>query len=108
MARIAITEEVEAVRDEQGVDDETEDEEKQKEPSQDGTIEDDHILEKSPAPARRILKYVATMQQVQEAFDSVNTLRYSQPTHLAGTCAFHYYWCIIILTTQILQGNAKG
>jgi len=27
---------------------------------------------------------VATIQEVHEAFDSVNTLRYSQPTHLQG------------------------
>ena len=29
-------------------------------------------------------KFVATIHEVNEAFDSVNTLRYSQPTHLQG------------------------
>lgn len=29
-------------------------------------------------------KYIATSREVQEAFDSVNTLRFSQPTHLQG------------------------
>ena len=33
-------------------------------------------------------KFVATIHEVNEAFDSVNTLRYSQPTHLQGAFPF--------------------
>ena len=38
---------------------------------------------KLPAKERK-RKFVATIHEVNEAFDSVNTLRYSQPTHLQG------------------------
>ena len=34
-------------------------------------------------------KYIATTLEIQEAFDAVNTLRYSQPTHLAGASTSH-------------------
>jgi len=33
-------------------------------------------------------KFVATIHEVNEAFDSVSTLRYSQPTHLQGMFPF--------------------
>ena len=35
-------------------------------------------------PKEQKRKFVATIHEVNEAFDSVNTLRYSQPTHLQG------------------------
>ena len=37
-----------------------------------------------PTPEKTNGKYVANLQEVHDAFDSVNTLRYSQPTHLQG------------------------
>jgi len=37
-----------------------------------------------PLEKERKRKFVATIHEVNEAFDSVNTLRYSQPTHLQG------------------------
>ena len=42
---------------------------------------------KSPVKEQK-RKFVATIHEVNEAFDSVSTLRYSQPTHLQGTFPF--------------------
>jgi cleavage and polyadenylation specificity factor subunit 2 len=62
MARIVTLEDIEGTRDEQDVpDDESPD---------------------PQVPASK--KYIATVSQVHEAYDAVNTLRYSQPTHLQG------------------------
>ena len=58
MARIVTLEDVEGTRDEQDIPD-----------------------QESPSPSP---KYIATVNQVHEAYDAVNTLRYSQPTHLQG------------------------
>ncbi len=86
MARVAVTEDVEAIRDEQDVGDNT--------PSPGGESAADgsespsseepptSLTLKSGAKKRR---YVATAQQVIDAFESVNVLRYSQPCHLQGT-----------------------
>ncbi|KAJ7490395.1 beta-lactamase-like protein [Mycena galericulata] len=80
MGRIATTEDIEGIRDEEDVGDGDEN------PTQDVVDSGDG----SPVPPvnsdklRR--KYVATLNEVQEAFDSVNTLRYSQPTRLQGKC----------------------
>ena len=41
-----------------------------------------------PPPKEQKRKFVATIHEVNEAFDSVSTLRYSQPTHLQGTFPF--------------------
>jgi len=60
MARIATLEDVEGTRDEQDV-----------------------LDEESPTESAS-QKYIATANQVHEAYDAVNTLRYSQPTHLQG------------------------
>lgn len=85
MARIAATEDVEGVRDEEDLGDNP------------AALLDDQVEEdsesKSPAaekraslrPEQRVRKYVATVQEVHDAFDSVNVLRYSQPCHLQGT-----------------------
>jgi len=40
--------------------------------------------ELNPPAGEKKRKFVATIHEVNEAFDSVNTLRYSQPTHLQG------------------------
>ena len=113
MARIAATEDVEGLRDEQEVDDS----------DMGGVIDDlsasegnavqaadmsddpmDGQATKPPAkgPKRR---FVATIHEVNEAFDSVNTLRYSQPTHLQGTSPIspHHHTS----HSPITQGNAK-
>lgn len=80
MARIATTEDVEGIRDEQDVGDE------EKKSTQEASPVD---VDPSSVPPESTTgkikgKYVATIQEVHDAFDSVNTLRYSQPTHLQG------------------------
>ncbi|KAF7352630.1 Cleavage and polyadenylation specificity factor subunit 2 [Mycena venus] len=81
MGRIATTEDIEGIRDEEDVGDGDES------PVPEG---DDTVMDGTPTPPvnRDKLKgkYVATLMEVQEAFDSVNTLRYSQPTRLQGKC----------------------
>ena len=84
MARIAAAEDVEGLRDEEDVDTEgllvpepTQPTEEQAEGQEEG--------EKQEPKMRKLRgKYVATLQEVQDAFDSVNVLRYSQPCHLQG------------------------
>ncbi|KAL1735967.1 beta-lactamase-like protein [Schizophyllum commune] len=86
MARIAAAEDVEGLRDEEDVDTEgllvpepTQPTEEQAEGQEEG--------EKQEPKMRKLRgKYVATLQEVQDAFDSVNVLRYSQPCHLQGKC----------------------
>lgn len=82
MGRIAVTEDVEGVREEEDVADERE----HKQEQVDG-ITELHEDSRSPSPKGNVPKgkYVATLIEVQDAFDSVNTLRYSQPTHLQGS-----------------------
>ncbi|KAF8450500.1 beta-lactamase-like protein [Boletus edulis BED1] len=65
MARIVTLEDVEGTRDEQDIPD----------------GESPTVADTSSPP-----KYIATVNQVHEAYDAVNTLRYSQPTHLQGKC----------------------
>lgn len=62
MARIVTLEDIEATRDEQDV-------------------PDDESPDPQVPPSK---KCIATVNQVHEAYDAVNTLRYSQPTHLQG------------------------
>lgn len=84
MARIAATEDVEGVREEESVDDEVsvlENEEMQDE--SEGKSKSPE-RRRSAVPERRSRKFVATVQEVHDAFDSVNVLRYSQPCHLQG------------------------
>lgn len=78
MGRIATTEDVEGIRDQEDVDDEAGSEQEE-----DGTLEENDGIRS--AAAKKKGQYVATLQEVHDAFDSVNTLRYSQPTHLQGT-----------------------
>jgi cleavage and polyadenylation specificity factor subunit 2 len=80
MGRIALIEEVEDLRDEQDIGDNL-----HKKDREGVMIIIDHESEHAcsePAIVKR--KFIATMQEVHEAFDSINTLRYSQPTHLQG------------------------
>ncbi|KAI0265838.1 beta-lactamase-like protein [Gloeopeniophorella convolvens] len=90
MARIAATEEVEAIRDEEDVGGPDEnaaptDEEHLPDAmdvSLDGQPHGDPDSGRHPVKG----KYIATSQEVHDAFDVINTLRYSQPTHLSGRC----------------------
>ncbi|KAG9317488.1 beta-lactamase-like protein [Chiua virens] len=72
MARIVTLEDIEGTRDEQDVLDE--------DLPPDSDPRASNPLNSAPP------KYVATVNQVHEAYDAVNTLRYSQPTHLQGKC----------------------
>jgi cleavage and polyadenylation specificity factor subunit 2 len=93
-ARIAVTEDVEGLRDEQEMDDSDMGEDlsapgaetNQTANTGDEPMEDEGQT-KPPAKERKP-KFVATIHEVNEAFDSINTLRYSQPTHLQGAFPF--------------------
>ncbi|KAI0772039.1 beta-lactamase-like protein [Trametes elegans] len=91
MARIAATEDVEGIRDEQEVENATQASGESPAPEEATSA----VGSASPSPASHSptpsspggkRKYVATVQQVHNAFDSVNVLRYSQPCHLQGKC----------------------
>ncbi|KII94901.1 hypothetical protein PLICRDRAFT_33730 [Plicaturopsis crispa FD-325 SS-3] len=84
MGRIAAAEDIEALRDEEDVGDD-QDQQNARDGSQSPEREGSSPgSERNPGKGKG--KYVATLQEVQDAFDSVNTLRYSQPTHLQGKC----------------------
>ncbi|KAF8195690.1 beta-lactamase-like protein [Mycena galopus ATCC 62051] len=83
MGRIATTEDIEGIRNEEDVGDD-QDAEPPLNESGESLMDDERS-----APVNRDKlkgKYVATLSEVQEAFDFVNTLRYSQPTRLQGKC----------------------
>lgn len=84
MARIVTLEDVEGLRDEQDIDDS---DQHHDEPSEHLNLaETQSALDKDKDPTSSSGKFVAAVQEVHEAYDSVNTLRYSQPTHLQGKC----------------------
>jgi len=86
MGRIAVTEDVEGLRGEIDVGDEVP-AAKTAERNEDVDMEEENAAEeqqKSPPLTGRDGKCVATLIEVQDAFDSINTLRYSQPIHLQG------------------------
>ncbi|KAL0949343.1 hypothetical protein HGRIS_009413 [Hohenbuehelia grisea] len=80
MARIAAGEDIEGIRDEEDVKDEVE--------TQPNVTPPEFVETGSPPPKKLKTKgkYIPTLHEVHDAFDSVNTLRYSQPTHLQGKC----------------------
>ncbi|KAF8917844.1 beta-lactamase-like protein [Mucidula mucida] len=85
VARIAAMEDVDGRRDEEDIGDEGK---VVSEDGEDQAIQVDEAAEAAAAaddtaPKRR---YITTAREVHDAFDSVNTLRYSQPTHLQGKC----------------------
>lgn len=91
MGRIATTEDVEGIRDEEEVEDEStpSNDDSDIEGIQENENGEDQIL--SSASEGRVAKgkprkYIATVQEVHDAFDSLNVLRYSQPCHLQGKC----------------------
>ncbi|KAH9938343.1 cleavage and polyadenylation specificity factor subunit [Fomitopsis serialis] len=87
MARIAATEDVEGIRDEQQIGD-SDERQKSSSPEAGGSAHPEDNAEKSTTPPPKAPKgrYIATLHEVHEAFDSVNVLRYSQPCHLQGKC----------------------
>jgi cleavage and polyadenylation specificity factor subunit 2 len=90
MARIAATEEVDGIRDEEDVGGA----EEQATLTNDGdtpmrdlsSSSQDSQPEDGSLPQLHVPKgkYVAMPQEVHDSFDAVNTLRYSQPAHLSG------------------------
>ncbi|KAH9894449.1 beta-lactamase-like protein [Cubamyces lactineus] len=93
MARIAATEDVEGIRDEQQVEDASGSSlqfngGESSAPPAGTTSPSPAPTSPSPPPpsSSRKPKYVATVQEVHDAFDSVNVLRYTQPCHLQGKC----------------------
>ena len=95
MGRIATTEDVEGLRDQEDVGDPVE----QKDEGEDGEGIDDEGSEngehKMGKPTKSG-KYVASLAEVHDAFDSVNTLRYSQPTHLQGLSPISLFYYRIL------------
>ncbi|KAH9482749.1 Cleavage factor two protein 2 [Psilocybe cubensis] len=79
MGKMAVLEDIEGLREEEEVND------KPLELSTDQEANDETISELPPSTPPSG-KYIATVIEVQDAFDSLNTLRYSQPTHLQGKC----------------------
>ncbi|EMD40890.1 hypothetical protein CERSUDRAFT_111471 [Gelatoporia subvermispora B] len=88
MGRIAATEDVESLRDEMQV------EEEEEAPSSPTASPEAEAGPSTPPPPasdtsvsrKKKARYVATIQEVHDAFDSINVLRYSQPCHLQGKC----------------------
>lgn len=83
MGRMAVSEDVEGIRSE--IDVEAEE------------VEADQNMEEDNGPREKALPTmglnglcVATLIEVQDAFASINTLRYSQPIHLQGPSSFVY------------------
>ena len=82
MGRIAVTEDVEGVRDEEEVIDE---------PRESQSVDEENLESRDETPSVSKGRFVATVIEVQDAFDSCNTLRYSQPTHLQGKPMYIYF-----------------
>lgn len=71
-ARIAAVEEAETIRGEEDVD------------YKQDTSEDANADDKMDVDNDFRRKFVANLDDIREAYDSINTLRYSQPAHLQG------------------------
>ncbi len=54
----------------------------------------------------KLSRYIATLQEVHDAFDSVNVLRYSQPCHLQGILRPHPRYLRFL--TRYLSGKCQG
>jgi len=91
MGRVAVTEDVEGIRDEEDVGDE---------PSSEDTVVD---TQTPPPNENSKRKCIATIIEVQDAFGAINTLRYSQPTHLQGIDTF-VFWSALTL----VQASARA
>ena len=78
MGRIATTEDVEGIRDEEDVNAES------LQQHEDASHDADNESSANSNVSKTKGKYVATVHEVHDAYDAINTLRYSQPTHLQG------------------------
>ena len=81
MARIATLEEVTALRMEEDVDPPKQIEEQSSIKVEEDAMEEDLH---EPIPSSKTGARIPTMEEVNDAFESIITLRYSQPTHLTG------------------------
>jgi cleavage and polyadenylation specificity factor subunit 2 len=99
MGRIAVTEDVEGLRDEEDFGDETTD-------KFINENEDEDESRRSPSNKNPNDKCIPTVIEVQDAFNSMNTLRYSQPTHLQGRLSFHA--CSSSCTYPYVAGKCQG
>ena len=104
MARVAASEDVEGIRDEQDVEDKSSEEQPSDDP--DTSVPDEPPQSPTTAARAKKRRYVATSQQVIEAFESVNVLRYSQPCHLQGTST--YFAALSPLTNHRLDREVPG
>jgi cleavage and polyadenylation specificity factor subunit 2 len=91
MARIAVTEDVEGIRDEQEVLEETSEGQVTSEGPQSAERPkgEAETMEVDPTPSlkQKRRRYIANVHEIHDAFDSINVLRYQQPCLLAGkTC----------------------
>ncbi|KIL70193.1 hypothetical protein M378DRAFT_96579 [Amanita muscaria Koide BX008] len=82
MGRIAVSEDVEGIRDEEDVQDTA----SQTDQDDQMTPEENDAQTPPEKGESTRHKYIATLAEVHDAFDHLNTLRYSQPTHLQGKC----------------------
>ena len=89
MARVASSEDVDSIRDEQDVGDIPPQELEQSDEAPGSPILEEPPASPTSQNRAKKRRYVATSQQVIEAFDSVNVLRYSQPCHLQGALLLH-------------------
>ena len=104
MGRIAVSEDVEGIRDEEDVGDgpgNNADQDETGQPEEHDTVAQ---ADKLGVSTRR--KYVATLAEVHDAFEYLNTLRYSQPTHLQGSCS-RVQFCFGFLSCYLMQENAR-
>ena len=104
MARVAASEDVEGIRDEQDVEDKSSEEQSSDDP--DTSAPDEPPQSPTTAGRAKKRRYVATSQQVIEAFESVNVLRYSQPCHLQGTST--YFAALSPSQTTVWIGKCQG
>jgi cleavage and polyadenylation specificity factor subunit 2 len=87
MARIATMEDIEGLRSEEDFSRPSTAASASNRSQSDGGQEVEQIkTEEQSVDSNTSGKYVATIDEVQDAFDAINTLRYSQPTHLQGKC----------------------
>lgn len=82
MARISATEDIEGVRESEDVDDSSVPTDEPMD-TEEGTDQPEETLQTNKGRPKSG-KYVATLREVHDAFDTVNVLRYSQPCHLQG------------------------
>lgn len=76
-------EDIEGIREEQDIGEPPKPQEESSEP----VDPEQRAQDEEPKPSTsRTGKCIATVEEVQNAFDIINTLRYSQPTHLQGKC----------------------